>query len=262
MFAALCILLGMPCVSTVVLPSLPVNDTIRIEIGSKQLNGKVYAPHAARVRVRIGSDTSRIVNEWTNELTVGDSAGRAVHRWVTKGTQMPANGQPVTWELRQTYDAVTLQPYGYHSTRSNGARSQLTINGTSVKGTRVMPGDTTVHKVDITLDRGGFFAGASDLVPAAVGFKEGRVIIAPVWSPTATKAEWRVFTIKGKTPVNVEGTQVVAWKVEEHREADKQLLATWYLLDSTPYMVYGEVPLPNGQIQRMSEVAIPMSGSK
>jgi hypothetical protein len=134
---------------------------------------------------------------------------------------------------------VTLAPYGYLSERSNGARTQLVINGTSVRGTRKLPGDTTVQTVDVTLDRGGFFAGASDLVPLAVG-----------------------FTVIGKTPVNVEGTEVVAWKVEERRQSDRQLMATWYLLEKSPYMVYGEVPLPNGQIQRMSEVEIPMSGSR
>lgn len=260
MIAALCILLGMPCPAASAAPV--ASDTIRIEVGSKQLNGTVYAPHAARVRVRIGSDTSRVVSEWTNELTVGDSAGRAVHRWVTKGTQFPPNAQPVTWELRQTYDAVTLAPLGYASNHSTGAVTRLALDGTRVRGTKRGPSDTTAQQVDVTLDRQGFFAGASDLVPAAVGFREGRVIIAPVWSPAMTKAEMRVFTVVGQTPIKVEGTDVVAWKVEEHREADAKHLATWYLLDSSPYMVYGEVPLPNGQIQRMSEVEIPRSGSK
>ena len=238
MIATLCVLLGMPCPAVPVPPGIAqASDTIRVEVGSKEVNGKVYAPHAARVRVRIGSDTSRVVSEWTNELTVGDSAGRAVHRWVTKGTQYPPNSAPVTWELRQTYDAVTLAPYGYLSERSNGARTQLVINGTSVRGTRKLAGDTTVQQVDVTLDRGGFFAGASDLVPLAVGFKEGRVMTAPVWSPTMTKAEMRIFSVIGKTPVNVEGTEVVAWKVEERRQSDRQLMATWYLLEKSPYMV-------------------------
>jgi hypothetical protein len=263
MIATLCVLLGMPCPvgpATAVIPQ--ASDTIRLEVGSKEVNGKVYAPHAARVRVRIGSDTSRVVSEWTNELTVGDSAGRAVHRWVTKGTQYPPNGNPVTWELRQTYDAVTLAPYGYLSERSNGARTQLTINGTRVRGTRRVAGDTTVQQVDVTLDRGGFVASASDLVPLAVGLKEGRVMTAPVWGPNMTTAEMRIFSVIAKTPIKVEGTDVVAWKVEERRQADRQLMATWYLVESSPYMVYGEVPLPNGQTQRMSEVAIPMSGRR
>jgi hypothetical protein len=222
----------------------------------------VYAPHAARVRVRVGAPDSPITAEWTNELTLGDSAGRPVMRWVTKGTRQAPTGGMMNWEIRQTYDAVTLAPYGYHATSSLGAFTQLTLDGTRVRGTKRVPGDTTVQPVDVTLDRAGFVASASDLLPAAVGFKPGTVIIAPFWGPAMTKAEMRIFSVIGKGPVDVEGTAVNAWKVEERRQSDGQLLATWYLLDASPYMVYGEVPLPNGQVQRMSEVAIPMSNAK
>src|SRR5690349_1560341 len=56
MISSLCILLSMPCLSPVV-PSQPAAaDTIRLEVGAKQVNGRVYAPHAARVRVRVGAD--------------------------------------------------------------------------------------------------------------------------------------------------------------------------------------------------------------
>jgi hypothetical protein len=55
---------------------------------------------------------------------------------------------------------------------------------------------------------------------------------------------------------------VNAWKVEEHRESDGKLLATWYLLDKSPYMVYGEVPLPDGSVQRMTEVEVPIPATK
>jgi hypothetical protein len=259
MIAALCILLGSPCPA----PIAPAPfDTIRLEVGSKEVNGRVYAPHAARVRVRVGSIDGPITAEWTNELTLGDSGGRPVMRWVTKGTRAAPSGGTTTWELRQTYDAVTLAPYGYHHMASTGAFTQLTLSGTRVRGTKRLPGDTVVQPVDVTLDRAGFFAGASDLVPAAVGFKEGAVMIAPFWSPAMTKAELRVFSVIGKTTVKVEGADVTSWKVEEYRYADRQLMATWYLTDVSPYMVYGEVPLPNGQVQRMTEVAIPMSGAK
>jgi uncharacterized protein (DUF305 family) len=115
-----------------------------------------------------------------------------------------------------------------------------------------------VRQVDLTLDRPGFVASASDLVPLAAGLKEGRVMTAPVWGPAMTRSELRVFTVLGRGPVNVEGTDVDAWKVEERRHADGRLLATWYLTERSPYMVYGEVPLPNGQVQRMSEVEIPL----
>jgi hypothetical protein len=234
-------------------------DTIRLEVGSREVNGKVYEPHAARVRVRVGEGEGEVVAEWTNELTHGDSAGRPIHRWVTKGTRRLPNGNTVNWEIRQTYDAVTLAPYGYAASSSAGTWSKLTLDGTRVRGERRLPNDTTVHRVDVTLDRPGFVASASDLVPLAAGLSAGKVMTAPVWSPNMTRSELRVFTVVSRGPVDVEGTKVDAWKVEERRP-DGQLLATWYLTESSPYMVYGEVPLPNGQVQRMSEVAIPMTG--
>lgn len=233
------------------------SDTIRLEVGSPQVNGKVYEPHAARVRVRVGEGEGRIVAEWTNELTLGDSAGRPIHRWVTRGTRLSPAGDTVRWEIRQTYDAVTLAPYGYAASSSTGASSRLTLEGRRVRGTRRLANESTVQQVDLTLDRPGFIASASDLVPLAVGLSEGKVMTAPVWGPNMPRSELRIFSVIGRGPVDVEGTAVTAWKVEERRHADRTLVATWYLTERSPYMVYGEVPLPNGQVQRMTEVAIP-----
>lgn len=234
----------------------PAGDTLRIEVGSAEIRGRVFQPHAARVRVYVG-DERRLAAEWTNELTLGDSANRPVMRWVTRGTRFPATGSSSTWELLQTYDAETLAPYRYTSTSSLGASTQLTIDGRRVRGTRRLPGDSVTQTVDQTLDRPGFFAGASDLVPVAAGLKKGLVMIAPFWSPAMTASESRIFSVLDKTVVEVEGEKISAWKVEEHRASDRRLLATWYLLEDSPYMVYGEVVLPNGQLQRMTEVAIP-----
>lgn len=259
MFTA-CVSLIVASCCPIVTPSAVTSDTIRLEVGSREINGKVYEPHAARVRVRVGEGDGQVVAEWTNELTHADSAGRPIHRWVTKGTRNLPDGNTITWEIRQTYDAVTLAPYGYAASSSAGTWSRLTLNGVRVRGTRRMPNDTTIHHVDVTLDRPGFVASASDLVPLAAGLSAGKVMTAPVWSPNMTRAELRVFTVVSRGPVDVEGTKVDAWKVEERRHANGQLLATWYLTESSPYMVYGEVPLPNGQVQRMSEVAIPMTG--
>jgi hypothetical protein len=257
MISLYCIVLATSGHPTVGATPAAVSDTIRLEVGSPEVNGKVYEPHAARVRVRIGEGEGRIVAEWTNELTLGDSAGRPVHRWVTKGTRFSPAGDTVRWEIRQTYDAVTLAPYGYVSSSSSGAFARLRLDGRRVHGTRKLANDSTVQQVDLTLDRPGFVASASDLVPLAVGLANGRVMTAPVWGPNMTRSELRIFTVIGQGPVVVEGSEVTAWKVEERRYADRQLLATWYLTERSPYMVYGEVVLPNGQVQRMSEVAIP-----
>ena len=70
-----------------------------------------------------------------------------------------------------------------------------------------------------------------------------------------TQAEDSIFTVVGLETIDVEGTSVEAWKVEERR-ADRSLYATWWLLDESPYMVYGEIVLPNGQVQRMTEVEV------
>lgn len=236
----------------------PAGNTIRLEVGAKEVDGRVYAPHAARVRVWVGPGEGRMGAEWTNVLTHGDSAGRKVHRWVTTGTQVTPAGDSVRWELRQTYDAITMQPYGIARSASNGTSTSLRIDGRRVSGTRRTTRDGPTEDVNYEIDRPGYVASASDLVPAAVGFKPGLVIIAPVWGPPMTASETRVFTVIGKTDVNVEGIVVNAWKVDEHRQADAKLLATWYLLDKSPYMVYGEVPLPDGSIQRMTEVEVPL----
>ena len=240
----------------------PTPDTLRLEVGSPHLNGTIYAPHAARVRVRVGEGEGRLTAEWTNELTHGDSAGRAVHRWVTKGTRFLPSGDTVRWEILQTYDARTLAPYAYTARSSTGTFTRLTIDGTRVRGTRKVSPDSTERAIDMTVERPGFIASASDLIPLAAGLKEGAVMTAPMWGPNMSASELRVFTVLGKVPVDVEGTRVTAWKINEHRHADRKLLATWYMTERSPYMVYGEVVLPNGQVQRMTEVEIPMSAPR
>jgi hypothetical protein len=259
MIASVMLCLALPAATVISQPQ--AGDTIRLQVGAKELNGRVYAPHSARVRVWVGPGAGRMRAEWTNELTLGDSAGRKVQRWITKGTQIAANGDTVRWELRQTYDATTLAPYGIARTTSTGLTSTLQIDGRRVRGTRRASASADVEQLDYEIDQPGFVASASDLVPLAVGFKKGRVLIAPVWGPTMKASEMRVFSFIGETDVDVEGTMVKAWKVEERKQANDSLVATWYLTDKSPYMVYGEVPLPDGSIQRMTEIEWPPAGT-
>ena len=243
-----------------------LGDTIRVEVGAPEVDGRVYRPHAARVRVWVGGGPGegRMRAEWTNVLTLGDSAGRRVMRWVTTGTQITPAGDSVRWELRQTYDAITLAPYGIARTASNGATTSLRIDGRNVTGTRRANATAAVENLAYEIERPGFVASASDLVPLAVkgAFKPGTVVVAPIWGPgMTTRSELRAFTVVGQVDVDVEGTMVHAWKVDEHRLSDGKHLAAWYLLDKSPYMVYGEVPLPDGTVQRMTEVELPMPAS-
>ena len=232
------------------------SDTIRIEVGSPLVNGRVYKPHRARVRVHLGSTDTPPTNEWINELTLGDSAGRPIMRWVTLGQLDSATGK-AGFDLRQTFDLVTMAPYGYALTTKGGARISLAMDGKRMRGTRKLPADSVPQQVDQEVPRMGFIATASDLVPLAVGMTPGKVIIAPVWGPNMPVAETRIFSIIGKEPTMVEGKEWQAWKVEERRESDRKLLANWYLVEDSPYMVAGEVFLPNGQVQKMTEIALP-----
>lgn len=232
------------------------SDTIRLEVGSPLVDGRVYAPHRARVRVHLNSLDTPPTNEWTNELTIGDSAGRKVMRWVTLGQFDTATREP-GFDLRQTFDLVTLAPLGYALTTKSGARVRLAIEGNRMTGTRRLPNDPAERTVDQTIPRLGFIASASDLVPLAVGLRAGAVIVAPFWGPNMPTAESRIFTVVGRERTTVEGTEWNAWRVEERRESDGRLLAVWWLVDESPYMVAGEVYLPNGTVQKMTEIALP-----
>ena len=48
-------------------------DTIYTEVGSPAIDGRIFKPHAARVRIYRGDS---LVAQWLNELSLGDSAGR------------------------------------------------------------------------------------------------------------------------------------------------------------------------------------------
>ena len=247
-------LLAITCITAEV--SAQSADTIFAEIGHPSIDGRLMKPHAARVRIYRG-DT--LVSQWLNELTLGDSAGRSVMRWVTTGEPVPAFPNRVTSVLRQTYDARTLAPMGYWSAASTGAYTRVAIDGRSVKGARRTATDTSTIRIESPVARLGFFSGASDLVPIAAGLRHGSVMVAPVWSPANPgSTEDRVFTVIGDTAVMVEGTLVTSTKVEERRRSNGTLYANWYLLLESPYMVYGELPLPDGRVQRMTEVEVPL----
>jgi hypothetical protein len=176
MLTALLLTLAAPAV----LPSGTRGDTIWVEVGSDKVDGRVYKPHAARVRVWTDRSEAKMTTEWTNVLTVGDSAGRAVHRWVTTGKRVTPAGDTAKWELRQTYDAKTLQPYGIVRSVSDGSGSSFRIDGKRIQGTRKPNASGPEQPVDMPIERLGYVASASDLVPAAVGFEAGKVVVAPI----------------------------------------------------------------------------------
>ncbi len=226
-------------------------DTLRLEVGSPEVDARFMPEHRARNRVYLG-DARTPSNTWTNELVLEDSAGIRLMKWITLGEQ--PNG--TTWELRQTYDARSLAPLAYERTSSTGQLLRYTVDGTRVRGTQRAAAGAPEEPFERDLDRMGFFSGASDLVPMGVGYEPGLVMIAPVWGPGMSEAQDRVFTVVGQEEVEVEGERVRAWRVEEHAAATGALQATWWLSEESPYMVLGEIPLANGQVQRITGVAL------
>ena len=217
---------------------------LRLEVGSAEVDGRVYPPHRARNRVYPpGATTS--TTSWTNELTLGDSAGVPVMRWVTIGTQ--PNG--TTWELLQTYNARTLAPMSYSYRNSAGFEKVFGVHGTHIGGHIRTPTDSVARPIDWMLPRLGFMASASDLVPPAVGLRAGAVMSVPVWNADSVAPAQHYFRVLEQRTVSVEGVDVVAWPVEERVEATDELKATWYLVDRSPYMVLAEIPTPNGLLR-------------
>ena len=237
-----------------------VADTIRIAVGGPSVNASFMEPHRARVIVerQVGSSWE-VSAEWINELTLGDSAGKRVQRWVTTGTRQAPNGGQIKWQIFQTYDHTTLAMYGYYYTSSAGADIRLTMEGPRIRGKRKTPADTVPADVDITLSEPAFYAGASDLPPIAAKLSEGMVMTMPVWQPGMTQVETRVFTVTGRKDVKVRDKTWNAWVVEERaaRGGTVLLLATWYMTEKAPYMVYAEQTTQDGTKQRFTEFLIP-----
>lgn len=144
--------------------SAPSRDTLHIEVGSPHVNGRIYREHAARVLVQHSGPSAASTSHWTNTLTLGDSAGRPVQRWISVGAQgAPGPSVPPTWELYQNYDQETLAPYSYYLKATNGAETRLVIDGPRIRGTRRASANAPVQQVDITLPRAAFMQNASDL---------------------------------------------------------------------------------------------------
>jgi hypothetical protein len=251
------VLLSMTCASAAQMGAaqLSAGDTIHLEVGSPEIDGRIFPSHSARNRTYVGEGGPPI-STWTNDLTVGDSAGMQVHRWVSRGVGLSPEGDGISWELHQTYDARTLAPLTYYRWSDDGRSMRLRIDGARVRGEERVPGESQPRMIDRTIDRRGFFAGASDLVPMAIRLRSGLVVTAPVWAPAMERTQVRVFTVVGRESLRVEGDEVSGWKIEERVRGNDRILATWYVTDASPFMLLAESTLADGRRQRITGVAL------
>jgi hypothetical protein len=227
-------------------------DTVHVEVGSPLVDGAVYAPHSARVvKLLVRGDRVDTTAVWTNRLEIGDSAGRRVHRWLTAGWGGPAGGKRVGFELRSTFDARTLALLGHDLRSESGAGWKLAVDGSTVRGLRRTPADTTMRPVELTLPRAGFAAGASDLIPFAMKLREGLVMTLPLWSPPGTEVHDEIWRVTRRGTYAFEGRDVPSWEMEQYGPEDGRLRGRIWFIDDAPYVVRWDLFNEDGSIVRM-----------
>lgn len=227
-------------------------DTLHLEVGSPRVNGGVYRPHAGRVvKLRVAGGRTDTTAVWTNRLVIGDSSGRAVHRWHTAGWGRQPGGARGSYDLWSTFDARTLALLGWHLKTEKGFEVRLGADGRAVRGTRRTPADSTPVPIDTTLPRAGFAAGAADLIPYAVGLREGVVMTLPLWSPPGAGVKTEVWRVTRRTPVEFAGRRVPSWEMEHYRPEDGRLLGRIWFIDEPPYVARWDLFHEDGATDRM-----------
>ena len=235
-------------------------DSVRLEPGTPLIDGRVIRSHVSTQRSTL---PGRPANEVVTSLTMRDSAGQRFMTMATRGA-IPSDSGPVQYELVQTYDARALTLVSYLLAYSNGDTTRLAIDGRRVRGVRSVPAPMRIvlaqrrrwmlQPVDQTLDRDGFDSGIVTLLSAAMAFRPGLVITIPIVTHSSGVSDVTVLAVIGREKVQVGGSRVDAWKVEQRRAGERTLSATWYLMDSPPYVAAGEVVVPGGQIMRLTRV--------
>lgn len=232
-------------------PTSTLADTTRVEVGSPLVNGTFYVSHTGLVTmVRMSSGSTDTIGRWTNELIMGDSAGRPIHRWYTTGWTRGSDGTTTRFDLWQTFDARTLALHTYRLRSGKGTDVRLTIEATRVRGSYRAHADSQPRNVDIMLRHAGFVAGAADLVPPAMGLREGLVIVMPVWNPPADSVETQIWTIDRRRQKEFEGRSLEAWEGAQHDADGKRIGSIWFV-NAPPYMVRWDFVASDGGVVRL-----------
>lgn len=234
-------------------PDRPVDaDTVHVAVGSPLVNGTVYRPHVGRVtRLRIADGRTDTTAVWVNTLVIGDSAGRAVHRWYTRGWSGAPGGPRNRFDLWSTFDATTLALLGWHLKGGAGFEARLAVDGRSVRGTTRPPDAPAAQPVEFELPEAGFASGAADLIPYAVGLREGLTLTLPLWSPPGRKFETETWTVVARDSVAFDGRTVPSWVMEQHAAGATRAKGRIWFVDEPPYVVRWDVFGDDGAVVRM-----------
>ncbi len=224
-------------------------DTLRLEVGGPHVNGTYYPAHVGHnTIISVQGGRHDTTATWTNTLEIGDSAGIAVHRWHTGGNSRTQAGVPYRLDIWQTFDARSLELYGYHLRTSLGGETRFTVSRGRVQGTQRLASGT-VNELDFTLSRPGFPGGAADLIPPAVvgGLREGLVILMPVWSVPSRNVVEQTWKVVRRTTVEIASRTAPAWELEIFSAAGTLTGRIW-LTGESPYMVRWDVINPQGDV--------------
>lgn len=232
--------------------SVPSADTIHVPVGSPAVDGSVYRPHVGRVtRLRIEGDRTDTTAVWLNTLEIGDSAGRPVHRWLTSGWSGPPGGARNQFDLRSTFDGRTLALMGWHMKAGSGFEARLAVDGRSVRGTMKPPSAAEPQAVEFELPEAGFASGAADLIPYAIGLREGLTMTLPLWSPPGRTLETQVWTVTGIQQIEFDGRTVPSWVMEHFDVGDPAPKGRIWFVDEPPYVVQWDLFPEEGVLIRM-----------
>ena len=230
----------------------PTADTLHIPVGSPAVDGSIYQPHVGRVtRLHMEGGRTDTTAVWLNTLELGDSAGRAVHRWLTSGWSGPPGGARNEFNLRSTFDARTLALLGWHMKTGSGFEGSLAVDGRRVRGAVKPPSADGPQQVDFELPDAGFAAGAADLIPYAVGLREGLTMTLPLWSPPGRKLETEVWTVTGIEQIAFDGRTVPSYVMEHFAPGDPKAKGRIWFVDEPPYVVQWDLFPEEGVVVRM-----------
>jgi hypothetical protein len=223
-------------------------DTLCVAVGSEMISGLELPVHGSKIdRFQLDpGQAPRNIGWITNVMSIGDTAGRPVFRFITEGEARQPNGQANRYTLYTTFDRKTTALLGYFISGSLGREVRLTLDGNRVRGTIRPSADAAVQPVDVTLSRPGFLGSSMDIQLALLPLRPGLTIELPVWMPGMTDAESRWYVVVSQGTAKMGGKTVDAWVTEEWNADRSRKLSTMNVIKSAPFMEWQEFDQPSG----------------
>jgi hypothetical protein len=242
---------GVPRVGT-------TSDTVDVPVGSPVLDTKsmqAFATHLLVHQIANGSET--LMQEATNTIVFGDSAGRPVIRVGSVGEGMTPAGKAAL-SSHFTFDRKTLALVAMQNTTPRGDLS-VAVNGLSIEVTVPTPGGP--QRMSMQLSAPAFFAQWSDYVVEELPKRQGTVYRVRLWRPAMQPGaaphvveETHLYTIAGREDIEVLGKlHRKAWVIEDRVVGQPGLAGRMWVIDNAPKLVRWVVVGPGGSETRIDQ---------